>query len=59
MALGSFDAIVLWIAVHPHVSSAYRSYYLDNYLSAEDFISQMTKVPPEESSPSDAPDSKL
>ncbi|MFT8736657.1 MAG: hypothetical protein ABF760_04250 [Zymomonas mobilis] len=58
-ALGSFDAVVLWIAIHPRVSSAYRGYYLENTLSEEDFIRQMTKAHPEGSSPTDTPDSKL
>lgn len=59
IVLGSFDAGVLWISLHPRVSSLYKEYYLKHSLSADDFVEKMKAVYPQGASPTDTPDSKL
>ena len=56
LAIGLFDAAVLWLAVHPHVSPAYRAYYMTHSLSAQEFITLMRQSHPQGGSVTDTPD---
>lgn len=57
--LGFFDAVILWVSLHPKVTPLYNEYYLKHTLSAEEFIAKMKQKYPMGASPTDTSDSKL
>lgn len=40
---GLMDIFALYKALHPHISSLYRSYYIEHSITVDDYIMQMRK----------------